>query len=233
MSSRILIGGVETFSTVDFPEKISSVVFMQGCPWRCPFCHNIALQTAGTDNGFVWEKFINFLEARKGILDAVVFSGGEPLLQDGLVDALKEVKSLGYLIGLHTGGYRPKALAAAVAHVDWVGFDIKAPFEESKYKQATGCVSVVENVVSSLSLLLENGVDFECRTTCDPRILSIKDICEIIDCLKNKGVKKYFLQKYRQIEGDSTEDAECEKFFMDKELLEYAKKSFAEFGVRK
>ena len=92
--SDLLIGGVETFSTVDFPGKLAAVIFMQGCPWRCPFCYNQAIQKIGQPTGFLWPKFIEFLKTRLGRLDAVVFSGGEPLVQDGLFDAMQEVKSL-------------------------------------------------------------------------------------------------------------------------------------------
>ena len=78
MVNPVKIGGVETFSTVDFPDKIAAVVFMKGCPWRCPFCHNAFLQDASAADNFVWEKFVEFLKTRRGILDGVVFSGGEP-----------------------------------------------------------------------------------------------------------------------------------------------------------
>ena len=105
--SAIRIGGIEKFSIVDFPNRMSAVVFMQGCPWRCPFCHNTHLQDVNAETNIVWKKFTDFLEQRKGMLDAVVFSGGEPLVQDTLGAAMDEVKALGYQIGLHTGGYRP------------------------------------------------------------------------------------------------------------------------------
>ena len=107
MSKPILIGGVETFSMVDYPGQMAAVVFMQGCPWRCPFCHNKTLQKIGLETNFDWSKFKSFLVERKGKLDAVVFSGGEPLVQDALLDAIKEVKAMGYKIGLHSGGFRP------------------------------------------------------------------------------------------------------------------------------
>ena len=110
MSAKINVGGVETFSTVDFPEHMAAVVFLQGCPWRCPFCHNTSLQPIDTETDFVWEKFLGFLEKRRGILDAVVFSGGEPLVQNSLEAALDDVMALGYKTALHTGGYRPEAL---------------------------------------------------------------------------------------------------------------------------
>ena len=104
MSKKILIGGVETFSMVDYPGQLAAVVFMQGCPWRCPFCHNRDLQKIGQETNFDWEKFKIFLEERRGKLDAVVFSGGEPLVQEALIDAVNEVRAMGYKIGLHTGG---------------------------------------------------------------------------------------------------------------------------------
>lgn len=230
---ELVIGGVETFSTVDFPGKLAAVVFMQGCPWRCPFCYNSALQEIGRQSGFLWPKFVEFLQKRRGVLDAVVFSGGEPLVQDGLAAAMDEVRALGFEIGLHTGGYRPQHLQKILPRVDWVGFDIKAPFAKERYGSVTG-PDHLHNVLQSLDMLIASGRDFECRTTCDPRLLNIEDIYTMADELKKKGVKKYFLQKYRPIEGDKTSTEEdCEKFFTDEKLLAFLKESFAEFAVRK
>ncbi len=235
-SNPIKVGGVETFSTVDFPEKISAVVFMQGCPWRCPFCHNAFLQDTMADNGFIWEKFIDFLKTRRKVLDGVVFSGGEPLVQDGLESAITEVKSLGFAIGLHTGGYRPQHLQKILPLLDWVGFDIKAPLNAEHYTKAIGisAVSQLPKIKESLNILLNSGVDFECRTTCDPRILSIDDIKNIGNSLSSLGVKKYFLQKYRPIESDTTTtDSDCEQFFLNTELLTALRCQFSCFDVRK
>ena len=236
MQEPIRVGGVETFSTVDFPEKICATIFMQGCPWRCPFCHNAMLQNINVDNGFVWSKFVEFLKTRTKLLDAVVFSGGEPLVQNGLETAIKQVKDLGFKIGLHTGGYRPEHLEKIMPLLDWVGFDIKAPFDIEKYGNAIGinAETQLSAVLKSLDMLLASGIDFECRTTCDPRILSIKDIDDIADFLAEKGVKKYFLQKYRPIPSDTqTSDSDCEKFFTDKEFLSSLKQKFEIFAVRK
>lgn len=230
---HIIIGGVETFSTVDFPNKMAAVVFMQGCPWRCPFCHNKALQKIGAKSDFIWEKFVDFLKTRIGILDAVVFSGGEPLVQDELSAYLEEVKALGYKIGLHTGGYRPQALAKILPKLDWIGFDIKAPLNAEHYQKAIGGINHFTQAMESLQMILDCGIAFECRTTCDPRILSVEDIYTIADELKAKDVKEYYLQKYRQVEGDETPDSECDKFFEDKKLLTYLHSSFETFDVRK
>lgn len=230
---HIKIGGVETFSTADFPNMMAAVVFMQGCPWRCPFCHNTALQKIGAETNFIWEKFVEFLQSRKGILDAVVFSGGEPLVQDELLDHIKEVKALGFKVGLHTGGYRPEAFSKVLPFIDWVGFDIKAPFDDAHYAKAIGGLHHLDKALESLDLLLKSNLPFECRTTCDPRVLGIDDIYKIADALKIKGVKEYYLQRYRQVEGDDTPDAECDKFFEDGKLLTYLKQNFELFDVRK
>ena len=230
----IRIGGIEKFSIVDFPNKMAAVVFMQGCPWRCPFCHNVQLQDVNGETNIVWQKFIDFLGTRKGVLDAVVFSGGEPLVQKGLIDAIKEVKALGYEIGLHTGGYRPEFFREVVELVDWVGFDIKAPLEENRYKVVTGGVADVEKVKESLNILIESGKSFECRTTCDPRFLSIDDLYEIADTLKGLGVKEYYLQKYRKVESDiDASETKSLALVENEQLNEYLKNCFEVFDVRK
>ena len=165
MTKELSIAGVETFSMVDYPGQMSAVIFTQGCPWRCPFCHNAELQTIKTETGFVWKNFLKFLEERKGRLNAVVFSGGEPLMQDSLIEAIAEVKKIGdFKIGLHTGGYRPEMLKKVLPYVDWVGFDIKAPLEESRYQEIIQ-VNQLSKVKESLDLLLKSGKHFECRTT--------------------------------------------------------------------
>ena len=234
LDNPIRIGGIEKFSIVDFPNRMACVVFMQGCPWRCPFCHNTFLQEMNADTDIVWHKVVDFLGKRKGMLDAVVFSGGEPLAQKGLVSAIKEVKALGYEVGLHTGGYNPSFFREVVKLVDWVGFDIKAPLREDRYKAVTGGIANVEKVKESLNILIESGKNFECRTTCDPRFLSVDDLYEIADCLKDLGVKEYYLQKYRKVESDI--DASEEKSLAlveNDELNEYLSKSFKIFEVRK
>ena len=232
--SLIKIGGIEKFSIVDFPNQMAAVVFMQGCPWRCPFCHNAHLQDVNVDTDIAWHKFIDFLKQRKGILDAVVFSGGEPLVQQGLKDAIVEVRDLGYRIGLHTGGYLPQHLRSVLPLVDWVGFDIKAPLNEIRYKEITGGIADIDKVKESLKLLCDSEKTFECRTTCDPRFLSVADIYEIAEELKSMGVKEYYLQKYRPIPSDTdTSEGQCLSLIEDDALNAYLRDSFEIFDVRK
>ena len=233
MSNTVIVGGAETFSVVDYPGKLAAVVFLQGCPWRCPFCYNTAVQKIGQPTDFVWDRFVDFLKDRRGKLDAVVFSGGEPLVQDALADAMREVKELGYAVGLHTGGYRPEHLEKVLPLVNWVGMDIKAPFEKERYREVTK-TDHLEKVLKSLDLLLQAGIDFLCRTTCDPRLLKPADLKKMAEDLYAKGVKKYFLQQYRPIPTDTvTTDADCEGIFADKGLIEYIKTMFEEFEIRK
>lgn len=232
--SLIRIGGIERFSIVDFPNQMAAVVFMQGCPWRCPFCHNAHLQDVNAETNISWNKFVDFLKQRKGVLDAVVFSGGEPLVQQGLKDAIEEVKNLGYKIGLHTGGYLPEYFKAVLELVDWVGFDIKAPLEDARYKEITGGIADVKKVTECLKILCDSKKDFECRTTCDPRFLSIEDIYTIADTLKSMGVKEYYLQKYRRIPSDTdTNEGQCLALIENDELNEYLKNTFEVFDVRR
>lgn len=232
----IVIGDVEKFSIVDFPNHIAAVVFLQGCPWRCPFCYNQSLQQIGAvpESDWNFEKLLAFLEKRKNVLDAVVFSGGEPLVHNGLPEAVAAVKDMGYAVGLHTGGYRPEMLARIVSELDWVGFDIKAPLTAAKYQVATGGYTLVENVQKSLDVLRQSGIHFECRTTCDPRILTVEDIYEIAESLKAAGVKEYYIQKYRPIPSDKdTTEKMCNALVENQELTAYLRQSFSVFEVRK
>ena len=232
--SSIKIGGIERFSIVDFPNKMSAVVFMQGCPWRCPFCHNTHLQAINTKTNIDWNKFFDFLKQRRGILDAVVFSGGEPLVQRELSDAIDEVRGLGYEVGLHTGGYLPAHLSEVLPKVDWVGFDVKAPLVQDRYCEITGGIADVSKVIESLKMLCESGKHFECRTTCDPRFLTVDDIYTIANTLIGFKVKEYYLQKYRKIPIDvNTTEEQCLALVEDGKLLEYLKASFEIFDVRK
>lgn len=235
MTENLLnIGDIEKFSIVDFPSKMAVVVFMQGCPWRCPFCYNQSLQNPQIEGNASWDNLLHLLEHRKGMIDAVVFSGGEPLMQNNLPQAIDEVRQMGFAVGLHTGGYRPEMLKQILNKLDWVGFDIKAPLVTEHYKKATGSGGDMAKVKESLQMLIDSGVHFECRTTCDPRLLDIKDIYTIADELIELGVKEYYLQKYRPIVSDKiTQDSDCEKFFQDVALQTYLEQKFAVYAARK
>ncbi|MDK9718632.1 MAG: anaerobic ribonucleoside-triphosphate reductase activating protein [Trichlorobacter sp.] len=163
------IGGLTPFTTIDYPGKLAAVIFCQGCSWRCSYCHNQHLLTTGQRGEIAWEEVLVLLEQRQGLLDAVVFSGGEPTLQPSLPDALVAVRQLGFLTGLHTGGSFPDRLAACLPHLDWVGMDLKAPFD--CYDKITGLTGSGTAAEQSAMLLLESAVVHQFRTTVDPFLL--------------------------------------------------------------
>ncbi|MDD2501534.1 MAG: anaerobic ribonucleoside-triphosphate reductase activating protein [Geobacter sp.] len=162
----LIIGGLTPFTTIDFPGKLAAVIFCQGCPWRCGYCHNRHLLDAGQPGTVPWHEVIRFLEQRRGLLDAVVFSGGEPTLQTRLPDAVAAVRRMGFLTGLHTGGPYPERLAACLPHLDWVGMDLKAPFE--LYDEITCVKGSGKAAEQSTELVRLSGVAHQFRTTVDP-----------------------------------------------------------------
>ena len=112
------VGGLTRCSASDYPGKLAAVVYCQGCAWRCGYCHNPELQPARGAHEIPWAEVVSFLDRRRGLLDAVVFSGGEPTLQLSLRQAMGKVKGMGYLIGLHTAGIVPRRLAEVLPLVD-------------------------------------------------------------------------------------------------------------------
>ena len=168
-ASALAVAGVTPFTTIDFPGALAAVVFCRGCPWKCPYCHNAHLQDFGTGN-VAWDGVVHFLEKRTGWLNGVVFSGGEPIAQAALPQAMAQVRSLGFKVGLHTGGYHPERFAHALALADWVGFDVKAPFGPL-YDQLTGRAGASVAARDSLLTLLDSGKPFQLRTTVDPSLL--------------------------------------------------------------
>jgi pyruvate formate lyase activating enzyme len=160
------IGGLLPFTTIDYPGRLAAVLFCQGCPWRCGYCHNRHLIPTMDGTAVPWLEIVALLRSRCGLLDAVVFSGGEPTMQAGLSDAMKEVRGMGFAVGLHTAGPYPGRLLDYLPHLDWVGMDLKAPFEE--YERITGMPGSGEAARKSAELLRRSGVPHQFRTTLAP-----------------------------------------------------------------
>jgi pyruvate formate lyase activating enzyme len=190
--SALRIGGLTPFSATDYPGRLAAVAFCQGCPWRCGYCHNPHLLEAGAAASMPWNAVLAFLERRRGLLGAVVFSGGEPTLQSGLPAAIHSVRDMGYRVGLHTGGMYPDRLAAVLPGVDWVGLDVKATFEG--YDAITGVTESGVKVRESLRLLLDDGTDHECRTTWHPTLYPEARLHALADELATAGVRNWALQ---------------------------------------
>lgn len=225
------IGGFTPLSTTDWPGMLAAVVFCQGCPWRCRYCHNPGLIPARGENQVSWESVLALLKRRQGLLDAVVFSGGEPTLQTALLDALGDVRGLGFKTGLHTGGMYPQRLQAILPLLDWVGMDVKAPFAD--YARITGTPGSGERALASLDLVLQSGVKHEIRTTVHPALLDDQTLQALADDLAQRGVKHYVIQAFR---SPGCEDEFLNRNMMRKHPLtlvgQRIDQQFASFAVR-
>ena len=191
----LIIGGVTPLSTLDFPDALAAVVYCQGCPWGCPYCHNEPLREITDAVEHDSASVLAWLEGRKGLLDAVVFSGGEPTLQDGLPEMLVAVRDMGFHTGLHTTGMFPKALSAVLPLCDWVGLDVKAP--RAAYDRITGVARSGEAAFASLTLLLQSGVPCETRTTWHPGLLTEAELTELAGELAAAEAGRWVIQGFR------------------------------------
>jgi pyruvate formate lyase activating enzyme len=192
---KLIIGGFVPFTATDYPGKLAAVVFCQGCPWRCGYCHNKHLLPARGATELRWEDILSFLDNRRGLLDAVVFSGGEPTLHAGLAEAMRDVKALGFEVGLHTAGIYPSRLAEVLPLVDWVGLDVKAPFDD--YERVTGVAGSGRRARKSAELLIATGVAHELRTTVDTSRLDDEDMAQLRAEVTRLGTTRYVLQQCR------------------------------------
>ena len=155
------VGGLTRLSASDYPGRLAAVVFCQGCAWRCTYCHNPHLLPFG-DGSIAWPEVVSFLGRRRGLLDAVVFSGGEPTLQPSLRSAIREVKAMGYRVGLHTAGMAPRLLERVLPLVDWVSMDLKAEF--ARHESVTRTPGSGARARRSRDLILASGVPCEFHT---------------------------------------------------------------------
>ena len=193
LDNLLNIGGILKFSTLDYPGKLSSVIFCQGCPNRCVYCHNPEFIPFRDCEDNKYNKVLEFLDTRRGLLDAVVFSGGEPLMQVGLQDAMKRIKEMGFLIGLHTSGYNSEKFSEVIGLTNWVGFDIKTVF--NKYKDITQNEPSGVMAETSFNRLIHSNISYEIRTTFDSRYITFDDLKQIAYMLKEKGVTKWIVQE--------------------------------------
>jgi len=225
------VAGVVPFTSIDYPGYLATVIFFQGCPLCCPFCHNPNLQPLQGEMATPWAEVITFLKERTKRLDGVVFSGGEPLMQPELAEMIKEVKTFGFKVAVHTSGVYDEKLKEILPLIDWVGLDIKAPWE--KYDLLTGRTNMADKVRNALNILIQSKVKFECRTTCDPMHLVPEDLIKIAQELKQMGVKTYALQKYRTFPEDINPPsvADIEAFFTP-EILSEIKNIFPKVILR-
>lgn len=236
-ASELKLAGLTPFTTIDFPGRLSAVAFVQGCPWRCVYCQNSWMQQRSFDPGLEhssWEELESLLKRRHGLLDGVVFSGGEPCLDPALPAAVRAVKEMGYEVGLHTGGSYPARLAEVLPDLSWVGLDVKAvPADGAHWAKVTGVESAQDKWTESLGLLLASGVPFECRTTTHPDYFSEAQLLETAAFLRARNVKDYALQICRKPPGLIARFGAVDPAWPSEPVLEKLRSGFERFTLRR
>lgn len=198
MTDDLRVGGFTPLSSVDWPGELVATVFCQGCGWDCSYCYNQSLRPAHGEIAVDWHGIVEFLRDRRGLLDGVVFTGGEPTRQGALPKAIGEVRDLGFRVGLHTAGAYPARFAEVLPLVDWVGFDIKAAFDD--YAGITNVAHSGNKARRSLELLLASGVARQTRTTYHPTLLDEVAMARLRDDLDAYGITDHVFQPF-QSEG--------------------------------
>lgn len=173
------IGGFQKLSLIDYPGKTCAVIFTQGCNFRCVYCHNPELVYPELFSKLIpFKEICEFLKERRGLLDGVVFSGGEPTLQEDLVEKINDIHSLGYAIKLDTNGSRPDVIADLLPLIEYIAMDIKAPIGEA-YSRICGIEVDDYDICRSILLIKASGIRHEFRTTFDKKLLNDLDMEKI------------------------------------------------------
>ena len=192
----MLIAGLQKLTLLDYPGKTACTLFTPGCNFRCPFCHNALLVTSPVTDFVSEEEFFAFLGKRKGILDGVCITGGEPTLQKDLVPFMKKIRDMGFLLKLDTNGYRPDVLEAVLHEglADYIAMDIKASPE--KYAQTTGLADLDFSLIrESIDLIEKSGIPHEFRTTVTADFHSEDDFEKILGLFSSDT--PYYLQQFK------------------------------------
>ncbi len=193
----MIISGLQKMTLLDYPGRVACTVFLQGCNFRCPFCHNSGLLGAAQDDTIAEEELLDFLRKRIGILDGVCITGGEPTLQPDLPQLLRQIKKLGYAIKLDTNGSQPNMLKQLAGEklIDYVAMDIKNCPE--RYGETIGLSQMPAQIEQSIAFLLEGDLDYELRTTVVEEFHDDAAIEAMGQWLSRKGkAKRLFLQPY-------------------------------------
>ncbi|MHC1716771.1 MAG: anaerobic ribonucleoside-triphosphate reductase activating protein [Candidatus Dojkabacteria bacterium] len=218
----IKFGGLEKTSLLDYPNKISAIIFTYGCNLRCPYCHNPELVIEALDERReIPEKYIlKFLKTRIGKLDAVVITGGEPLIYEGLEDLIVKIKEMGYLVKLDTNGFFPKKLKKIIdmGILDYIAMDVKYP--KSQYIKISGKKNAFKKITESIDYIMNSSIDYEFRTTYVKGFHDLESAEAIGKMLI--GAKRYYIQNFR--EGKTINPSlNSSNSFSDKELKQILK----------
>ena len=189
------IGGLQKTSLLDYPNKLSAIIWTVGCNFRCPYCYNIQLLDQNFKDLINEEEILEFLKKRVGKLEAVSITGGEPLLDNDIFNFIKKIKKLNYFIKIDTNGSFPNKLKKLIDEnmVDFISMDVKAP--KYKYDIISGVKVKIENIQKSIDLIMNSSNNYEFKTTIVPPILNKNDIVEIAKWIK--GAKQYYIQQFK------------------------------------
>lgn len=192
----MIFGGLQELTLIDYPGKIAATVFTIGCNFRCYYCHNPELvlpEKIKNTKTLSEEEILNFLKGRKGLLQGLCITGGEPTLDNGLLDFIKQVKALNFLVKLDTNGSNPEVLKGLLENklLDYVAMDIKAPL--AKYAIVAGVEIDLDHIQESIQLIRQSGLEYEFRTTIAPG-LTVQDILDIVPLIE--GADNYYLQVF-------------------------------------
>jgi pyruvate formate lyase activating enzyme len=188
-------GGLEKFTLIDYPGKVACMVYTIGCNFRCPYCHNPELVNETVENRISEIDILNFISQRRGLLDGIVITGGEPTIHgQKLFDFISKVKKLDFKVKLDSNGTNPDFLQKAIDKnmVDYVAMDIKSPL--AKYSSVVASAVNVDAIKKSINILINSKIDYEFRTTLVKSLIEITDFEHIGKEIK--GAKKYFIQKF-------------------------------------
>ena len=194
------ISGLQKMTLLDYPGKVACTAFLAGCNFRCPFCHNSELLDGTAEAVMNREEFLQFLNRRRGLLDAVCISGGEPTLQPELPQLLEQIKAMGFSVKLDTNGSRPKILKELVSRglVDYVAMDIKN--SPDRYGATAGAETALEQLEESIRFLAASAVDYEFRTTVVRQLHDAASVAEmgrwVSRLTENKKARRWFVQPF-------------------------------------
>ncbi|MGI5964240.1 MAG: anaerobic ribonucleoside-triphosphate reductase activating protein [Candidatus Methanomethylophilaceae archaeon] len=190
------IGGFVKTTLSDWDGKVSCMIFLCGCNFSCPFCHNpdVAENRADSVN---LDTVLEYIEKNRDFLDGIVISGGEPTVSGDLYGLLKKLKKTGIAVKLDTNGSNPEILDDIIGArlVDYVAMDIKTSLRADKYSEATGGYGKVDDIEKSIRIIIDSGIDHEFRTTVYPGAVSPEDIKEIAS--KIRGADRFCIQQFR------------------------------------
>ena len=190
------INGMQKLTLLDYPGNVACLIFTQGCNFRCPFCHNSGLLDMNNNCEKIDEKEVfKYLEKRRGLLDGVCISGGDPLLQKDIEDFIRKVKDLGYKVKLDTNGSSPKKLKQLIEDglIDYVAMDIKNDF--LNYDKTAGMCTNIDNIKKSIEIIENSNIEYEFRTTIVKQFHDVGKLEKIIQYIGPNA--RYYIQNYQ------------------------------------